>query len=396
MSETPEHISIFERNPRKTILGTLIALFISIDLVAAYAARVILGHPFHNRPSEIRYLHDNPNKNYRTESAIYHHDLKPNASSDGAIWGGNNYTIHTDSLGFKSAGVRITPVAGDRPRVLFIGDSFTEGLGYEHPETFVGRIEAAMAEQGVEVFNAGVSSYSPIIYWRKTKYLIEDVGLQFQDLVVFLDISDIEDEARFYRLTDQGTVERLKREPGNAQRDITDKSGLSIKRLLRNNTVFTYALVKATRDAFYGSAGSQQLSTGRARARWTVDETLFNAYGREGLARAAGNMTRLHELLSTHGVRLTIAVYPWPDQIISSDLNSIQVSFWKKWAEATGVRFLNYFPCFIREDGGDSVLEEYFIPGDVHWNERGHELVAENFLQWFTEPGAGSEGCCCE
>jgi len=46
-------------------------------------------------------------------------------------------------------------------------------------------------------------------------------------------------------------------------------------------------------------------------------------------------------------------------------------------------------------DGGDSVLEKYFIPGDVHWNKRGHEFVAENFLR-FSEAGMASEACCCE
>jgi len=396
MPETPKRNSIFERNPRKTILGVLIILFICIDLVAAYAGRLILGYPIHNRPGEVRYLQENPNKNYRTESELYHHDLKPNTSSDGAIWGGNRYTVYTDSLGFKSDRVKTTSVAGDRPRILFIGDSFTEGLGFEHTETFVGKIETALAEKNIDVYNAGVSSYSPIIYWRKTKYLLEDVGLQFQDLVVFLDISDIEDEARFYRLTDQGTVERLKREPGNTQRETVEQSGWSVKRLLRNGTVFTYFLLNAMHDAVYGKSDGKQLSTGRPRARWTLDETLFNTYGREGLVRADENMTRLHELLSTHGIRLIIAVYPWPDQIVDNDLDSIQVSYWKEWTDARGVRFLNYFPCFVKENGDDAVLEKYFIPGDVHWNERGHQLIADNFLRWFAEVGVKSEACCCE
>ena len=395
MAETQKRTSIFERNPRKTILGLVIVLFISMDLVAAFAARLILGHPFHDRPGEVQYLQDNPNKNYRSKSDIYHHDLKPNVSSDGAIWGGNQYTVHTNSLGFKSDSIKSIPALADHPRILFIGDSFTEGLGIEHAETFVGRIEAALAKEGVEVFNAGVSSYSLVIYWRKTKYLIEEVGLQFEDLVVYLDISDIEDEAKFYRLTDQGAVERIKREPAGVNRDEDAQSGWSAKRLLRNGTVFTYFLINATHDALYGREDSKKLSSGRARARWTVDDKLYEAYGQEGLARAAENMTRLYELLSKHGIRLTIAVYPWPDQIVSNDIESIQVSYWKKWAQARDVPVLNYFPCFVKGDGGDAVLDEYFIPGDVHWNERGHRLIAENFLR-FRETGMTSEACCCE
>ena len=55
-----------------------------------------------------------------------------------------------------------------------------------------------------EVLNAGVGSYSPIIYWRKIKYLIEDVGLRFDEVVVYIDISDAQDEASYYELSDDG------------------------------------------------------------------------------------------------------------------------------------------------------------------------------------------------
>lgn len=396
MSNTPESTTIFERNPRKTILIVLVVAFLGMDLVAAYAARLILGYPFHDRPMENRYMQDNPNKNYRTKSELYHHDLKRNAYSDSAIWGGKKYTVHTDSLGFKSDRVKTTPVTAENRRMVIIGDSFTEGLGVEHADTFVGRIATALGEQGVDVFNAGVSSYSPIIYWRKTKFLIEDVGLQFQDLVVYLDISDIEDEARFYRRNDAGSVERLEQEKHKSGQGTTEKNRWSIKQLLRTNTLFTYFIINTARNAVASGNNDKQLSTGLARARWTLDQALFEAYGREGLARAAGNMTRLHELLATHGIRLTLAVYPWPDQIVSNDIDSKQVSYWKEWAHARDVRFLNYFPCLVKGDGGDAVLDEYYIPGDVHWNQRGHQLIADNFLQWFANPGMNSEACCCE
>jgi lysophospholipase L1-like esterase len=396
MPETSESTSIFERNPRKTILVVLLVAFLGLDLFAAYAARLILGYPFHDRPMENHFMRDNPNKNYRTKSELYHHDLKRNAYSDSAIWGGKKYTVHTDSLGFKSDRVKNTPATADNRRILIIGDSFTEGLGVEHVDTFAGRIAAALAPQGVDVFNAGVSSYSPIIYWRKTKYLIEDVGLQFQDIVVYLDISDIEDEARFYRLNDEGTVERLERENNDTGQETAGRSGWSVKQLLKTNTLFTYFAINLARNALSGGGDSKQLSTGLARARWTLDEAIFDAYGREGLARAADNMTRLHELVSAHGVRLTLAVYPWPDQIVGNDIDSKQVSYWKEWAQARGVRFLNYFPCLVKGDGGDTVLEEYYIPGDVHWNQRGHALIADNFLRWFAEDGTENETCCCE
>ena len=75
-----------------------------------------------------------------------------------------------------------------------MGDSFTEGGLLDYTDTFVGRIDSDLGEKKIEVLNAGVSSYSPIIYWRKIKYLIEDMKLKFDEVVVFIDISDPYDE----------------------------------------------------------------------------------------------------------------------------------------------------------------------------------------------------------
>lgn len=48
--------------------------------------------------------------------------------------------------------------------------------------------------------------------------------------------------------------------------------------------------------------------------------------------------------------------------------------------------FLNYFPCFIELDMTEAerilVLERYFIPRDVYWNEAGHQVIAEAFLSF--------------
>ena len=74
---------------------------------------------------------------------------------------------------------------------------------------------------------------------------------------------------------------------------------------------------------------------------------------------------------------MTIAVYPWPDQIVHADLYSRQVTFWEKWAKKHSVVFFNFFPSFISpETDPKEVIRKNFIEGDVHWNETGHEVVA--------------------
>ena len=48
--------------------------------------------------------------------------------------------------------------------------------------------------------------YEPIIYWRKIKYLLEDVKLKFDEVIVYIDISDAYDETQWYDLSDDMKV----------------------------------------------------------------------------------------------------------------------------------------------------------------------------------------------
>ena len=63
----------------------------------------------------------------------------------------------------------------------------------------MGLIDNALKKK-YSVLNAGVSSYSPIIYWKKVEDLINITRLEFDELIVYLDISDIQDEASVYKL----------------------------------------------------------------------------------------------------------------------------------------------------------------------------------------------------
>ena len=70
------------------------------------------------------------------------------------------------------------------------------GLGLAYEKTFVGLYEKYSKNK---VFNLAVTSYSPIIYFNKIKYYL-DRGLKTKHVIVFIDISDIDDEKNYYKL----------------------------------------------------------------------------------------------------------------------------------------------------------------------------------------------------
>jgi hypothetical protein len=89
-------------------------------------------------------------------------------------------------------------------KIFFIGDSFTESPGVPYEQSFVGLF--AQAFPALDVLNAGVSSYAPSVYYEKLKYLL-DAGLKFDEAVVYIDISDIQDEGVFYSYDQNGVLQ---------------------------------------------------------------------------------------------------------------------------------------------------------------------------------------------
>jgi hypothetical protein len=345
-------------------------------------------------------------------SPIYHHDLAKNLEFE-AGWGSIRYPFRTNSLGFRDASTRSVPARSESQRILFIGDSFTEGVGVAFENTFVGIIGDELRSKKINVFNAGVISYSPTIYYSKTKYLIEEAKFEFDRLVVFLDISDIQDDAEYYYLDAQNRVKstdkvRLWWSP-QAHRDRNSENDQPLRKLKRNlkensivvclgdlikdsveeqllprnETAAQNAQVKLTlEEVLFSKYGLTDFPgvTGKVRSLWTVDEELFASYGAKGLRRASENMDRLVDVVRKNGIDITLVVYPWPDQIVNREINSRQVSFWKAWAKERNVRFIDLFPAFISEEAAEATIRKYFIPGDIHWSESGHRLVAESFL----------------
>ncbi len=231
-------------------------------------------------------------------------------------------------------------------------------------------------------------------FYRKIKHFL-DRGLKFNELVVFIDISDIQDEAIYYQMALNKTV-KSNREEIDEKEKVEKKASLNYKvmKVIKRNFIVTYVISKKIKDSMRETRFSRFHNK---RSRWTIDEKFFFEYGNEGLEKSEFYMNQLYYLLKKNNIPLTIAVYPWPVQIVNNDLNSVQVKFWKKWAQLKKVSFLNYFPCFINKSSQSQAssfdtLKKYFIDGDVHWNEKGHELIANDFISFYSR----QNGKCAE
>jgi hypothetical protein len=325
---------------------------------------------------------------FRVHVPVYSHSLAANFDGDD-LWGGHRYHIRTNALGFKDAVNRDVPFESDRRRVLFIGDSFTEGVGLPYEQTFVGRFAAALPE--VDVLNAGVSSYAPSVYFTKIKSLL-DAGVRFDEVIVYVDISDVQDEAIYYRYGADGKLEwsNFEKECPSPEATLViepswwARPSYTLEYLEKDR--FMRRAIKDVRGLSGAELVKPGMSYGRDRDRgsWTYDSRAkcYGAMGIEGgVAKAIENMDRLHALLSARGIPLSVGVYPWPQQLLYDQENSRQAQIWRDWCATKCRKFFDHFPVFhAYKDAHPNFLKDLFIWTDVHYSEFGNDLLARDLI----------------
>ena len=123
----------------------------------------------------------------RIPHKIFHHTLASNKTFI-HHWGEFRYKICTDNNGFR---IKCGSNSYKNFDIAFIGGSMTEGLAV-FENTYVGMIVDEFPD--LKIANLAVASYSPSIYLTKVRYYLEK-GITFKRLIVYMDISDIQDEA---------------------------------------------------------------------------------------------------------------------------------------------------------------------------------------------------------
>lgn len=249
-------------------------------------------------------------------------------------------------------------------------------------DSFAGMLQRAgqARPDEIEFLNAGVASYSPSIYYRKIKYLL-DADLQFDEVVLFSDSSDVTDEATGYFCIDEDPKYRAycAGSEGSMQKETSvKKPDFFIDRFVVTNRVRIAA--KRWLQAELGNR-KRALSTDRGRIGWSIpgldvsNET--RPLGAEGgVQRSLQNMGKLADLLAARNIPLTIVVYPWAQQIAQGDRDSRQVALWQQFCAGRCKAFINLFPAFFAAAESDkNWYEHLYIVGDDHFSAAGNRMV---------------------
>lgn len=320
-----------------------------------------------------------PSTDYRIQSADFHHTFASGVRSSD-VWGLDlPYELCTDGSGFKTScdSVDSRQTHFD---VAFIGDSFTEAVGMTWEESFVGVFSEEFPE--LSVANLGVSSYAPSVYLAKVETLL-DRGYSFDHVIVYIDISDVQDEATTYLGWVPGT--QIPAE----QKSFADRG----KKVLKDNLKLTYAAYSWIRSPAPTRVDVDLFQM--ERSAWTSNSETpgYGEIGAEGgLEIAVHKMTALSELLTKHGAVMSVAVYPWPQQLREMEetrgAQSQQSKVWSHFCESRCNFFLDYFPVFsalVADSDYRQVYESFYIEDDVHFNKQGNALLSEALVEKFQQ-----------
>ena len=325
----------------------------------------------------------------RMAHPVFHHTLRPNFDGYEA-WGDRHYRLITNGLGFKDSATRDIALKSNTRRIVLIGDSFTEGIGMRFEDTFAGMLAAAGGQRSIktEFLNAAVVSYSPTIYYRKIKFLLDN-DVDFNEVIVFPDLSDVQDEATGYFCFDDDPQykplcpRQIPTPQQVLQAKTLDDTMHSLGGYLQRNFAFTDALrymVKFKLLEWSGTSRRDQLTPfpliGWSVPRYNVGDA-YNPLGVEGgITRALAHMQALAKLLAERHIALTVVVYPWPLSLVQDDPGGRWVGMWREFCVTSCRSFIDTFPDFIAaRDAHTDWYERYFIPGDFHFSRAGHRIV---------------------
>ena len=320
------------------------------------------------------YLVENK-KNLRPENPIFgYHTLNKNLNaSEGII------KICTDNSSFRISCNNKNKEFSKNYDVFFIGDSFTEGYQVNNDETFVSIIQK---KTNLRIANLGVSSYAPTVYLEKIKYYI-DKNYKFKELVIYIDISDIIDETRGYKYKD-----KKKRKFKNFFRKSFPFFYNSLRNIFhiikKNNNdkkIEKFPFVK--KENYWDLIKFEKIFLNKGfndLASWTYNETEIS---KKGISKSLKMMEKLYLICKENNIKFSISIYPWPHQLKYDSRDSKQVKIWKKFCENKCEKFINNFPAFfdsIDEKGLYETVKTYYLPNDVHFSNKGHYILAENFI----------------
>lgn len=303
--------------------------------------------------------------------AIWHHQRRPHLDVAFTLRDGSPYRFRTNGLGLHDP----RELTADKPpgtrRILVLGDSFTEG--YHRENSVAGRLEARLAATGggrAEVFNAGQSSYSPLLHAVRLEH--QWLGLAPDAVVMNVDLTDVYDDYWRYRpravLAADGTPDRV------------PETWVGLKGALTPLLDVSYV------GRLLARTWKKTPRTGGDGAPPPLAEHVFGYHipgaappdADEAFAYCLGNIARVIERCKAAGIAIVVTTYPHRQQLEPDAKGRLWHRGFSKRIEAQcgehGVPFFSAYDALrAAKDGGRPL----YWRDDMHMTPHGQRIWAD-------------------
>ncbi|OGV72799.1 MAG: hypothetical protein A3K19_28390 [Lentisphaerae bacterium RIFOXYB12_FULL_65_16] len=288
--------------------------------------------------------------------------------------------LTTNEQGLRSPPLRRDPTF----RILCLGDSFCMGMGVDDDRSYSAVLQSLVRHEGwddVEVVNAGVLGYNPGPMYA----FFENEGLALAPRIVVLEfwVGD----------------------------DVYCAPGSAIPRLRSQVTVRDRIQAAAFKSHLL-LLTMERLRGIRPVRRWLLDAGVLSRYPSDMLLRegeadrhkdkidALGRLlVRFKQLCDSRQIQLLLVLMPVREQV-STEFWEATVAYnlrpgpppkpdllgpnrtMKQLTEAAGIEMLDLLPVIA---AANRVEACYFPKWDVHFNERGHQVVAQELFRRLEE-----------
>ena len=320
-------------------------------------------------------------RNYALKSVKFHHKIAPNINVN-EFWGKKKYKIKTNQLSMRIGENESFEVNKNKEYIGFLGDSFVYGSGIDYENHFI----SFLKNKKNDFLNLGYVSYSPSIYFKKIEHLINNENLNFSTIFLFIDHSDIQDEAEFYRENFKGDIVRKWIDDNEV---IFKNRKYKIKNYLKQNS-FIYKLYENISAPTISKNTDKCLNNEKNNnykkyidinrfGYGYVDKIKNQEWVNYGINKTIDYLDKIKALSVKNSFKIVIIYYPSALEVINNikSIDTRHFNFLKKWTKENKIEFINTRDDFIKENNINDYLNN-FIVCDVHWNKKGHKIISQN------------------
>ena len=318
------------------------------------------------------------------EKNYYSYDLEKNCKAYETKKTMKTYKVFTDNNGFRVSGENKGNKKDKNNSVIFLGDSFTYGIGLNYEDTIVGILESKNINY--DVFNLGVPGYSPSIL----KYRLQEIlkaGYKPKKIFYLMDLTDVHDEAnRWTKIFEAKNPVILDIAiHKEIEKVFTFKKNFKMTRLLIYNLNKSFRnlrkeINKKSFEEADKTIGKTQWGSFTHLPYEKLDKEFWSPNDfNSGINNIKTNVKLISNMASEIKSDFYIVVYPWAETLEYGE----KYFNWQNFSQELCVfsnctKLINAFSKFlkIKENFTYWKKEIYFLQ-DIHLNAKGNRILAE-------------------